>query len=209
MSHRRRIADPGLGVNLGLIITPMLDMAFQLMAFFIMTFQPLSEEKNIVGRLLPPQQEVKAKKEVPKKGPKKPNETTPPPTTDEKKDDIDKEPGGTDDPIPKDVVRVIVETSGSANAADNTPNKGDPGTIKLKFPEDAAPREISGVTDTFASGLNKLSKELEAWPGRDNAKLQIEVHPDLRYLYFIQVQDVCRAAKFKEMGFPKPVRPKK
>src|SRR5258708_2533159 len=49
MSKRRKAPDLSLGVNLSLIITPMLDMAFQLMAFFIMTFQPLSEEKSIVG----------------------------------------------------------------------------------------------------------------------------------------------------------------
>ena len=45
MSHKPDLGGNSLGVNLGLIITPMLDMAFQLMAFFIMTFQPLSEEK--------------------------------------------------------------------------------------------------------------------------------------------------------------------
>src|SRR5437016_1621695 len=53
MSKKRSLIGEGLSVNLSLIITPMLDMAFQFMAFFIMTFQPLSEEKNITGRLLP------------------------------------------------------------------------------------------------------------------------------------------------------------
>src|SRR4051794_9418616 len=109
MAHRRRKADPGLGVNLSLIITPMLDMAFQLMAFFIMTFQPLSEERNIVGRLLPPQKEEQLKKKtVPVKGKEKPKEGDPLPTPEEPKD---KELGEKDDPLPKDVVRVIVEIS--------------------------------------------------------------------------------------------------
>ena len=53
MSQRRRKIDPGLGVNLGLIITPMLDMAFQLMAFFIMTYPPSPRESVIDGALLP------------------------------------------------------------------------------------------------------------------------------------------------------------
>jgi biopolymer transport protein ExbD len=214
MAHRRRNTDPGLGVNLSLIITPMLDMAFQLMAFFIMTFQPMSEEKNIVGKLLPPQREEQVKKkEVPMKGTKKLDKDAPLPDPDKKKDEKkgeeekDRELDTKDDPIPKDVVRVIVETAVNINAGDAS-KSSDPGAIKLKFPEDAAPRTLSAVGD-FAAGLNKLKTELDNWPGKANGKLQVEVHPDVRYLYFIQVQDVCRAARYKEMGFPKPVRPKK
>ena len=39
------------GPNLNPIITPMLDMAFQLMAFFIMTYHPSALEGHIDGKL--------------------------------------------------------------------------------------------------------------------------------------------------------------
>src|SRR4051794_5964424 len=45
---------PSGPVNLNIIITPMLDMAFQLLAFFIMTYHPSALEGHIDGTLLPP-----------------------------------------------------------------------------------------------------------------------------------------------------------
>src|ERR1700739_2628539 len=67
MRHRlgRAISGKG-GVALGLIITPMLDMSFQLMAFFIMTYHPSALEGHIDGNLLPPSLVAnKAKNAVP------------------------------------------------------------------------------------------------------------------------------------------------
>src|ERR1700683_5514939 len=43
------------GVNLGLIITPMLDMSFQILSFFIMTYHPSALEGHIAGSLAPPE----------------------------------------------------------------------------------------------------------------------------------------------------------
>ena len=43
------------GINLSLIITPMLDMSFQLLAFFIMTYHPSALEGHIPGSLVPPE----------------------------------------------------------------------------------------------------------------------------------------------------------
>src|SRR5438477_9989569 len=56
MTHKRHNSRGGgsQGVQLGLIITPMLDMSFQLMAFFIMTYHPSALEGHIDGNLLPP-----------------------------------------------------------------------------------------------------------------------------------------------------------
>ena len=122
---------------------------------------------------------------------------------------LSEDPDTKEDPIPKEVVRVIVEVAGNINETDRKKISNDPGRILLKFPEDATAGVIGDVNDTFEVGLKRLSKLLNDRGSRDSTKLQIEVHPALRYQYFIQVQDVCRAAKFKEMGFPKPVRPKK
>src|SRR5580704_15976345 len=56
MRHQRRNAVKGSigGVNLGLIITPMLDMSFQILSFFIMTYHPSALEGHIAGSLAPP-----------------------------------------------------------------------------------------------------------------------------------------------------------
>src|SRR5437773_2902360 len=60
MALRRRIGNP-VDVEINKVITPMLDMAFQIFAFFIVIYHPRSEEHtselqshhDIVCRLLP------------------------------------------------------------------------------------------------------------------------------------------------------------
>jgi biopolymer transport protein ExbD len=51
MSSRRHQEHGAGGVNLGLIITPMLDMSFQILAFFIMTYHPSALEGHLAGSL--------------------------------------------------------------------------------------------------------------------------------------------------------------
>src|SRR4051812_18317861 len=51
MLRRKKYTAEG-GVDLGIIITPMLDMAFQLLAFFIMTYHPSPSEAAVDGTLL-------------------------------------------------------------------------------------------------------------------------------------------------------------
>ena len=56
MRHKRkRGGGEASGVQMGLIITPMLDMSFQLMAFFIMTYHPSAFEGHVNGNLVPPE----------------------------------------------------------------------------------------------------------------------------------------------------------
>src|SRR5208283_5160419 len=51
---RKRAANPApQGVQLGMIVTPMLDMSFQILAFFIMTYHPSALEAHIPGSLVP------------------------------------------------------------------------------------------------------------------------------------------------------------
>jgi biopolymer transport protein ExbD len=58
MRHRKKDAG-SQGVQLGLIITPMLDMSFQILAFFIMTYNPSALEGHIPGSLVPPENYAK------------------------------------------------------------------------------------------------------------------------------------------------------
>src|SRR5207302_10768977 len=55
MSKKHKVDHGGGGVNLGLIITPMLDMSFQILSFFIMTYHPSALEGHIAGSLAPPE----------------------------------------------------------------------------------------------------------------------------------------------------------
>src|SRR5947199_10561747 len=51
MSYGRAKVESSVGVQLGLIITPMLDMSFQILAFFIMTYHPSALEEHLAGSL--------------------------------------------------------------------------------------------------------------------------------------------------------------
>jgi biopolymer transport protein ExbD len=51
MRRRYRTREAGLGVNLGLIITPFLDFSFQLLFLFVCLYQPSSLEGQIQMRL--------------------------------------------------------------------------------------------------------------------------------------------------------------
>ena len=51
-------------------ITPMLDMAFQLLTFFILTYRPAPSEGQFSMNLLPPQAATEITKEQPKHHPK-------------------------------------------------------------------------------------------------------------------------------------------
>src|SRR6266542_2828032 len=65
MAHKRTsVAGSGSqGVQLSLIVTPMLDMSFQILAFFIMTYHPSALEGHIPGSLVPPENFAKKSKD--------------------------------------------------------------------------------------------------------------------------------------------------
>lgn len=171
------------GVKLDLMITPMLDMAFQILSFFIIFYNP-ALETHFSGRILPPS-------EVARKGPSKPK-------------DIDKPPPPVDEePKTKDVIRIIVES------IEGGKNEGEPKRILLKRPENPEPDEIAGTNTPFDVGLKKLARELEDIKKRaGETKLQLNLEADghLRYQYFITIQNVCKDAKFDNLGFPRPTQ---
>src|SRR6516162_7374228 len=76
MSRRLKAAG---GMEVELPITPMLDMAFQIMIFFIVTYHPSALEVHIDGNLLPPPSLAKKPRDMPTE---KPKETTSPKETD-------------------------------------------------------------------------------------------------------------------------------
>jgi biopolymer transport protein ExbD len=180
----------GEGVNLGLIITPMLDMAFQLMAFFIMVYQPSALEGHIDGNLLPPR--AKDIKAVGKKEPSK---------------DDAKKIAADPNPNEESSIIVIVKAVRKGEAV-GTQVAGDPTRIQLKRPESPDPETISDTNSDFKTGLRKLESELkkiyDSPSGGEKAVISIEADPDLRHEFVVNVYDVCRRARFKSVGFIAP-----
>jgi biopolymer transport protein ExbD len=177
----------GEGVNLSIIITPMLDMAFQLLAFFVMTYHPNALEGHINGKLLPP-----IKSAEPGTAAKKEIEPVPMPT----------EP---DDP--KETIYVVIKAVAKGKT-EGFRSEGEPTRIQLKKPENAGVPDLISDTDTpFPQGLKKLQAELEKvarTPGGAKMNIAIEGDPDLRNEYVIRVYDVCKRAGFNNIGFVPP-----
>jgi biopolymer transport protein ExbD len=190
------VSGEGGGVNLGLIITPMLDMAFQLLAFFVMTYHPNALEGHIDGKLLPPQQKA-LKGDAPK------DTKSPAPT-----------PEDDQDPDVNDMVYVVIKAVPKGQAEGNL-SEGAPTRLQLRRAEGGAGAEtVAEVTQAdldhpeyFGSAVKKLSAELEKIrksPTGDQTTISIEADPDLKQGYLVQVYDACKTAGFKSVGFVPP-----
>src|SRR5262249_4304283 len=157
MSYRRRREDDEGGVNLGMVITPMLDMSFQLMAFFIMTYHPSDLEGRVEGKLLPPAKTASA-------GPgaaKKEEKDTPP---------VDVEP-----PDPKETIRVMIRKASERLAVvrddKGEPERDDKGEVvheleqvlelQLKRPDKTEVESIADRDTPFETGLKRLKTAME------------------------------------------------
>lgn len=193
MFHKKHAPSEG-GVNLGIIITPMLDMAFQLMAFFIMTYNPSALETHIDGTLLPPTK-------MAMKGPKAPADP---------KDMTDIPPTDTE-PELTEVLMVTVKAV-PRGQTDGTRNDGEPARILLKRPENPAPDVVGDpsdgpVDDKKLTHLARLNEELKKIVGEGGAGATIKIEADggLKHRYTVQVYDACKHAGFKNVAFVAPV----
>ncbi|MCI0642058.1 MAG: biopolymer transporter ExbD [Gemmataceae bacterium] len=184
---RRKYTDSGVGgVQMGLIITPMLDMAFQLMAFFIMTYHPSALEGHIDGNLLPPTL-------IATKGPKAAD--TPP--------DL---PAIDAPPELQDVLMVIVK-SVAKGQTEGTRVDGEPSRVMLKRPEAPSAVTVSDTDTTLDEGLKKLTSELKKIlkePGATKANIKIEADGNLKHMYLMRVYDACKIAGYQNISFVAP-----
>jgi biopolymer transport protein ExbD len=175
----RRARDTGsTGVNLGLIVTPMLDMSFQILAFFIMTYHPSALEGHLAGSL--------AARDV----------GGPPPIVEPRAE----APQLIVDPDQlADVPTVIVRSSGVI--------PGTPDKLLVKSHTDGAPRQVADATVTWERARADLGGELKALRkeiGTDKADVRIEADADLRHEFVLQIYDVCKQAGFARIHFVPP-----
>ena len=175
----------GGGVALGLIITPMLDMSFQLMAFFIMNYHPSALEGHIDGNLLPPTL-------IAQTGPK---------SADPVPMDL---PATDDEPQLQDVLLVVVK-SVPKGQTEGQRFDGEPSRIMLKRPENPEAMTVSDTDSTLPEGLKKLTNELKNETGI-KANIKIEADGDLKHRYLMEVYDACKRAGYQNISFVAPAR---
>jgi biopolymer transport protein ExbD len=175
----------GDGVNLGIIITPMLDMAFQLLAFFVMTYHPHALEGHIDGKLLPPAKAATQGPAIPKS------------------DDMPVVPDD-DDTKMNPVVLIKAVPKGQVS---NDRKEGEPERLLLKLPDTGDTADtIADAGTNFDKGLKRLKERLDAIQKSPSAGkgISIEADPDLHQQYVVAVYDVCKAAGYRSVGFVPP-----
>jgi biopolymer transport protein ExbD len=157
-------------------ITPMLDMAFQIFVFFILTYKPSALEMHIDGRLLPPDASKAAKE----------------PASVDRDQRItsikqDKPPDTQED------MRVIVEALTDKDKVEQK-DLGSPKRIVLYNPELRRQQEVCNRADGLEQGLKKLAarlrRALAANP--DGAEIDIQADGELKHEYFVRIYDICK-----------------
>jgi biopolymer transport protein ExbD len=164
------------GVQLGLIITPMLDMSFQLLAFFIMTYHPSALEGHIDGNLLP---------RAEKSGNADNNIVDPDPFPDP--DDL------------ADVLTIWIKSVHKGQIEGNR-TEGSISRILLKRPQDAVPETLTDAGETLADGIGKLIAALKKG-AEFKASIKIDADGNLKHQFLMMVYDACREAGYQNISF--------
>jgi len=189
--RRRNHGDGGAGgVNLGLIITPMLDMSFQILSFFIMTYHPSALEGHINGNLVPPSKAmIKGKETV------------------QQMDNLIPD----SDPELEDTLQVIVKAV-KKGQTEGSRVDGQPSLIYVKRKEESEPTTIAESNEPLEQILAKLKARLQASlaGGAMKGNVRLDCDGELKHQYVMRVFDVCKSAGFQNVSFvaPAPDRPK-
>jgi biopolymer transport protein ExbD len=186
MRHKHGHGHASSGVNLGLIVTPMLDMSFQLLAFFIMVYHPSALERHIDGNLLPPSETARSAKNATQ---------TDLPT-------LDEEPQLEDALLVKVLSVAPLQSEGVGD--DGSPRQdGDPSRIMLKRKENPDATIFAGSDRPFAEDLKKLTAELKKEAG-PKVNIKIEGDGNLKHQYLMLVYDACKQAGYQNIAFVAP-----
>jgi len=183
------------GVELAKVVTPMLDLSFNILFFFVVMYHPSAMEGHIDGKLLPPEDAVG-------KGESKEPMELPPLQ---------------EDPVVEDHFKVLLRAV-KAGQTEGDRQDGDPSQLFLQRPETpdlGVPLADNDVK--FADALERLKTELKQileGPTGKASKVKLLADGNLKYSYLMQVYDVCRLAevvnkngekvKFKDVSFVGP-----
>lgn len=194
---KRHLKDHSGGVNLGVIITPFLDMAFQILSFFIMTYHPSALEGHIPGSLVPPENVAKKSK-------------------DSNVNQMDLNQSVPEDLLNEELnqaiqVKVKALGKGQTDEKDKTRREGQLTQILLKQPTDATYQVVADTDNEIKEAVKLLEKQLKQVQGADKGNIKIEGDGELRQAYVMMVYDACKKAGFTKIHFvPPPLsRPEK
>jgi biopolymer transport protein ExbD len=227
MSRRQSINATSGGVNLGLIVTPMLDMSFQLLAFFIMVYSPATGEEFIGANVT----KKKAAPDVAKAGPG----PVKGPGGDDKEFELERtltiilsvdDPrlkGGAAPPRPKrldgadtggiEPKFMMVRSPGTVldkGAAKDGSNLLDMEAIRSDPKKKDPFKELKKVLDDIYVDMYGKKEGGVAGAGakKDDAglvtKFRIEAESDIQFAFVIQVYAVCKKAGFDDVDFASP-----
>jgi biopolymer transport protein ExbD len=176
--RKHKDVGPG-GVNLGLIITPMLDMSFQILSFFIMTYHPSALEGHIPGSLAPPAKVASTSKE-------------------NNVEDVLSVPE--DMMVLEDALTVVVKVDGA--------DPGKPGKVLLQRKTSPAPEELEDASratwKVTRATLAKELKRLNVEGAVEKSNIKIAADGDLMQQYVMEVYDVCKQSGFPKIHFVPP-----
>jgi biopolymer transport protein ExbD len=181
MAGKRR-SDETVDVEINKVITPMLDMAFQIFAFFIVIYHPSQLEGQLLLSL-PDAAQAKAAK---------PAEAIP-----------DKSlPGELE--LPAEVT-VVVRTKRPDGSQDGSITQV---TVQERLgTKDVISPDAGGKEVTNLDALRKYLQSIRSGLSNQN-DIKIEAESGLHYEYVMQIMDMCTRAGFKNVGFvPPPDQP--
>ena len=181
--HHRLKEVTSTGVNLGLIITPMLDMSFQILSFFIMTYHPSALEGHIAGSLAPPEITAVKSKE------NQQMDIIPP-------------------SVPEDMLLPEIQEALTVMVKVGDAAAGKPDKVLLKRKSDPTPLQIADVTqvnwDRARQDLSKELKRVRKEGGMEHGNIKIEADSDLRQEFVMEVYDTCKQSGFPKIHFVPP-----
>jgi biopolymer transport protein ExbD len=180
MSRRGKSAE---NTEVQLPITPMLDMAFQLLTFFIFTYHPSAMEGQMDFSIPPPQKDARAASAPEVKADQKP----------ETKED--KEPD-----LAPDVLTVKATT-----AHDNV-NDGNIVALSVEGGAGSKPVSVDKNLTDLVKYLQEARKGLSRDPKTNEPTSLIKIQGDSRLYWkeIIRLIDACNAAGFSNQKFVPP-----
>jgi biopolymer transport protein ExbD len=197
--HRKKKPEGSQGVQLGLIITPMLDMSFQILAFFIMTYNPSALEGHIPGSLVPPENYAKKSKDA---NPM-PDVETPSISEDEL------------DPALQEAITVKAKVILKGQEIGSR-TEGMLGQIFVKTVLDTEATLVADTDVTIDVAVKKLEEKLVSMAPKGGGKdaksekskmhLKIAAEGELRQQYVLMLYDAAKKAGYLNISFvPPPV----
>ena len=184
MKKHKTTTDSGGGVALGLIITPMLDMSFQILSFFIMTYNPSALEGHINGKLVPPSEPLISSKN---------------------KVEVKENLLSDSDPDLEDTLQVVAKAV-KKGEKERERDDGQPSAIYIKKKEDTEMTLVADTDEPLERSFEKLKNKLKAAiaGGGTKGSIRLDCGADMKHRWVMKLYDICKASGYQNVSFVAP-----